>query len=485
MSELEMILYGINFLGVIIYIIMQKAPSLRMICGAGIILLLSFIKILDEIKGKQIIEKFGFLINLSESLNIFLGITATMLTIYTLFTNLNDEFKKSILYILLGKGRVLYLIIFMFGLYFLNIESLYFWGLIIVIFLEFYNMIEMTCYIINTDYFRKNWKKVIIPRLMRDKKGNDLENIYYELRKRITQAVLERNFIVFEEMLAYYKDLLMTDGFEVPEDFIEKAENKEKAVRFLYNLYITLLKEEDENLLRKLSYLNIEFGNYYLMKNNVEIAGAYYSFIDLKYECYKNFSRVDNKGTYIFEGIDNYMYYNYYQENFSLEKEIAILKPVLDLFMSFVEKERFDEIEEYKNFFEQGRTKLKDYILIVIIYFLRKNEKSLETIKVLENILMKKRITLEDIYCYNLENDLERKLILWKYLAERDKAFGRGVAIYSSNFIGEEILRIMNKENLYISKEFFKNNEKDIKDIVKECKLENLSKRIEKLEKEI
>lgn len=179
------------------------------------------------------------------------------------------------------------------------------------------------------------------------------------------------------------------------------------------------------------------------------------------------------------------MYYKYYCKNFPLEKEVAILKPVLDLFMNFVENERFKEIEEYKNFFEQGGTKLKEYILIVIIYFLRKNEKGLEIVKKLEKILKKKRINLEDIYCYNLENDLERKLILWKYLAKRDKAFGRGVAIYSSNFIGEEILRIMNKENLYISKEFFKNNEKDIKDIVKECKLENLSKRIEKLEKEI
>lgn len=245
-----------------------------------------------------------------------------------------------------------------------------------------------------------------------------------------------------------------------------------------------LLKEEDENLLRKLSYLNIELGNYYLKKNDIETAGAYYSFIDLKYECYKKFSIVENKGIYIFEGIENYMYYKYYCKNFPLEKEIAILKPVLDLFMNFVENEKFNEIEEYKKFFEQEGTKLKEYILIVIIYFLRKNEKGLEIVKKLEKILKKKIINLEEIYCYNIENDLERKLRLWKYLAKRDKAFGREAAIYSSNFIGEEILRIINEVNPYISKEFFKENKVDIENIVREYKLENLSKRIKILANE-
>lgn len=436
-------------------------------------------------KGENpIISLVEIVVNISQSLEIYLGVISVLVAIYIYSISLGDDFKKYVLLTLLGEGKALYLTIFLLVLYFFNVSPVLFITLNIVIFYELYRMIRETFKIMNTVYFKENWKDKIIPQLMKENNRRNLENIYYELRKRITKAMLEKDFIVFEEMIFYYKTLLMTDGFEAPEDFIKNAESRHKAVRFLYNLYMILFKEEDENLLRKLSYLNIELGNYYLKKNDIDTAGAYYSFIDLKYECYKKFSIVENKGIYIFEGIENYMYYKYYCKNFPLEKEVAILKPVLDLFMKFVENERFKEIEEYKKFFEQGRTKLKEYVLIVIIYFLRKNEKGLETIKKLEKILKKKRINLEEIYCYNVENDLEEKFRLWKYLAERDKAFGREAAIYSSNFIGEEILRIINEVNPYISKEFFKENKVDIENIVREYKLENLSKRIKILANE-
>lgn len=445
-------------------------------------------------KGENpIISLVEIVVNLSQSLEIYLGVISVLVAIYIYSISLGDDFKKYVLLTLLGEGKALYLTIFLLVLYFFNISPALFITLSVVIFYELYRMIKETFKIMNTVYFKENWKDKIIPQLMKENNRRNLENIYYELRKRITKAMTEKDFIVFEEMISYYKTLLMTEGFEVPEDFIENVENNkniqqqenEKAIRFLYNLYIFLLKEEDENLLRKLSYLNIELGNYYLIKNDIEIAGAYYSFIDLKYECYKKFSTVENKGLYIFEGIESYKYYKYYYKDFPLEKEIVILKPALDLFMSFVENERFNEIGEYKKFFEYGRTKLKEYVLIVIIYFLRKNEKSITIVKELEEILKKKRINLEELYRYNVENDLEKKFRLWKYCAKKDKAFGRGAAIYSSNFIGEGILKIMNEENLYISKEFFKNNEIDIKNIVKEYKLENLSERIKILEKEI
>ena len=429
MSELEMILYGINFLGVIIYIIMQKAPSLRMRCGVGIILLLSFIKILDEIKGKQIIEKFGFLINLSESLNIFLGITATMLTIYTLFTNLNDEFKKSILYILLGKGRVLYLIIFMFGLYFLNIESLYFWGLIIVIFLEFYNMIEMTCYIINTDYFRKNWKNKIIPRLANQGKRNDLENIYYELRKRITKAMLEKDFIVFEEMLAYYKDLLMTDGFEVPEDFIKKriekyknqeedSEEKEKAVGFLYEIYIYLLENRDDNLFDKIENLNIDLAEYYLEKEDYRLAREYYNFLSLKYDYLNEKYKYDikEKGFHLFTGL---RYYHSSIKNMNIQKEIIILTSILNLFYKLIKEEKYDELEEYRLIFTKRDSFLEIYARVIIFHFLihlgtnRKNN-GVERVKDffktdILNLIWYNPKRIEELYNLSKENHWEKE----------------------------------------------------------------------------
>lgn len=422
------VFYIINLYWVIVYSFMQKVTIVRtMIFSVTFFIMIGLIKIMDKMEVDFIPDNISFLINSLQSLEIILGILSILMAIYIYSISLGDDFKKSILLILLGKGRVIYLGMMVLILYYFNIKPLYFWTLTIVLFLELYNMIESTFFTVNTTYFRKNWKNKIIPRLANQGKRNDLENIYYELRKRITKAMLEKDFIVFEEMLAYYKDLLMTDGFEVPEDFIRKriekyknqeedSEEKEKAVGFLYEIYIYLLENRDDNLFDKIENLNIDLAEYYLEKEDYRLAREYYSFLSLKYDYLNEKYKYDikEKGFHLFTGL---RYYHSSIKNLTEQKEIVILKSILDLFYKLIKEKKYDELEEYRLILTNEDSFLEIYARVIIFHFLirldRKNNGIERVINFFRTDILKLvRYNPEIIkYLYNLskENHWEKE----------------------------------------------------------------------------
>lgn len=260
-------------------------------------------------KGENpIISLIEIIVNISQSLEIYLGVISVLVAIYIYLIGLNDDFKKYVLLTLLGEGRPLYLTVFLLILYFFNVSPILFIGLNIVVFYELYNMIKETFKITNNGYFKTNWDKEIINQLLKIRNIKALENMYYEIRKKIMKAILEKDFILLEETIFYYQELLMADSLkEIPEDYIlpfEKIDNKKqedfqeninlpkefknsvtnseqerierkenyerntlviremkKAVRFLYKIYKLLIKEPDNNLFEEISDVNLVLGN--------------------------------------------------------------------------------------------------------------------------------------------------------------------------------------------------------------------------------
>ena len=154
--------------------------------------------------------------------------------------------------------------------------------------------------------------------------------------------------------------------------------------------------------------------------------------------------------------------------------------------MRFLKENKIEEIQKYKKILFEKKGKLNYYLVIVLTYFLEKlenkDEKLIKEFK--QKFLIGRKISLEEIYALNQDEKLEEKFDISDYLMEIDENFGNGAGSFGSNLIGIEILRIMNEVNPYISKEFFKKNKVDIENIVREYKLENLSKRIKILENE-
>ena len=452
-------------------------------------------------KGENpIISLVEIVVNISQSLEIYLGVISVLVAIYIYSISLGDDFKKYVLLTLLGEGKALYLTIFILVLYFFNISPTLFITLNVVIFYELYRMIRETFKIMNTVYFKENWKDKIIPELKKEKNRKNLENIYYELRKRITKAMTEEDFIVFEEMLAYYKALLMTDGFKIPEDFIENSESNKKvqvqenkrAVRFLYELYDYLLKEEDENLFEKISYLNIELGRYYLKKQELELAKQYYSFITIKYKYLdkKYKENIYDKGFEIFTGL---RFYEDYFEEINNEQEIVIIKSILQLLIKLLREKKYDEVEKYSLILTRDlyydKKFVREYGVVVLIYFLEKfgenNNIAKELLKELRNRYdINSSNFLQELYMESKKENWQEKFYIYTY----DKYDVLGISIEEDiyNEYNDEILKLINElPNYFIKKEFILENFDELEYKVKELKLENLKNKLKELEIEI
>lgn len=237
------------------------------------------------------------------------------------------------------------------------------------------------------------------------------------------KAILEKDFILLEETIFYYQELLMADSLkEIPEDYIlpfEKIDNKKqedfqeninlpkefknsvtnseqerierkenyerntlviremkKAVRFLYKIYKLLIKEPDNNLFEEISDVNLVLGKYYLEKQEYSTARAYFDFLKLKYKYLKNnevYSK-EIKELYLFSGL---RYYETYYEKLSEEQEIIILKSILNLFNEMVENDDIEDILRYQEIFTRKREEvdmilLKEYTRLLLIFLLEK-----------------------------------------------------------------------------------------------------------------
>lgn len=492
-------------------------------------------------KGENpIINLLEIIVNISQSLEIYLGVISVLVAIYIYLIGLNDDFKKYVLLTLLGEGRPLYLTVFLLILYFFNVSPILFIGLNIVVFYELYNMIKETFKITNNGYFKTNWDKEIINQLLKIRNIKALENMYYEIRKKIMKAILEKDFIFLEETIFYYQELLMADSLkEIPEDYIlpfEKIDNKKqedfqeninlpkefknsvtnseqerierkenyerntlviremkKAVRFLYKIYKLLIKEPDNNLFEEISDVNLVLGKYYLEKQEYSTARAYFDFLKLKYKYLKNnevYSK-EIKELYLFSGL---RYYETYYEKLSEEQEIIILKSILNLFNEMVENDDIEDILRYQEIFTRKREEvdmilLKEYTRLLLIFLLEKkgtkSKKETEIKNIINSIenkyLYDSNKLLEKIYIQSAEKEWDRKFDIIDYIYNKPDIFGLSTGSIPVNCTRDIILRLMDKVYYSISDDFIIDNYEELEIKISELKLENLNSRLNEL----
>lgn len=492
-------------------------------------------------KGENpIISLIEIIVNISQSLEIYLGVISVLVAIYIYLIGLNDDFKKYVLLTLLGEGRPLYLTVFLLILYFFNVSPILFIGLNIVVFYELYNMIKETFKITNNGYFKTNWDKEIINQLLKIRNIKALENMYYEIRKKNMKAILEKDFILLEETIFYYQELLMADSLkEIPEDYIlpfEKIDNKKqedfqeninlpkefknsvtnseqerierkenyerntlviremkKAVRFLYKIYKLLIKEPDNNLFEEISDVNLVLGKYYLEKQEYSTARAYFDFLKLKYKYLKNnevYSK-EIKELYLFSGL---RYYETYYEKLSEEQEIIILKSILNLFNEMVENDDIEDILRYQEIFTRKREEvdmilLKEYTRLLLIFLLEKkgtkSKKETEIKNIINSIenkyLYDSNKLLEKIYIQSAEKEWDRKFDIIDYIYNKPDIFGLSTGSIPVNCTRDIILRLMDKVYYSISDDFIIDNYEELEIKISELKLENLNSRLNEL----
>ncbi len=490
-------------------------------------------------KGENLILKeFENIINVSQSLEIYIGIISILIAVYIYCVSLEDDFKKYVLVILLGEGKVLYLTVFILIFYYLNITPVFFSGLILIVFYELYKIIKYIFLITNNVEFRENFgTKDFLKLFGKGENEEILKNLYYELRKRIFKAMLEKDSIRFEESVFFYKILLESNNFLIPDSYIinskekkynrmEKIEEKElekipkslnevsekgktpyfyekveqigkeeqvEAVKLLYSIYNYLIENPDQNTFDAISYLNIELGNYYLKNNKFSEAKHFYGLLNLKYKYLfsseENMS-IENKYLHLFGGL------RYYESQFSNEEqEIIILKSILDLFMELLKSGKYNELKEYiiilGSEYSTKKNILKEYLKIVLIYFIneytkneedKKDEKNSLKQQLENSYLMNGIQLLEEVYTESKKRNLEEKFKISDYCLSEMNILGQLSGSMNPDCIRNQILKMLNENMVYfIDEKFILENIEDVERKIEILKLTKLKKRMEEL----
>lgn len=82
----NIIFYGINLYWAMIYIVMQKVTNIKvLVCSITFFMIISLIKVMNKIEVYFIPNDMSFLINVSQSFDIFLGIISILMAIYLLY----------------------------------------------------------------------------------------------------------------------------------------------------------------------------------------------------------------------------------------------------------------------------------------------------------------------------------------------------------------------------------------------------------------
>lgn len=388
-------------------------------------------------KGENpIISLAEYIVNISQSLEIYLGVISVLVAIYIYSLEIEDNVRKYLLLIVLDGENTLKLIIVVLLFYYFNISFILFFSLIFFIFYKIIKIIQYTFEYSN----REKFKKIIITgKLIKRFIEEDREifiNIIKELKDRIYKALVNKEYVLFEENIYYFEKFLQYEETFNIEDYSLIAKNKNKKeeknifkehlikifpkdilvdnkediltnkgvlreekiskarkkriedreiIKFIQSLYIFLIKNPDDLMFETISYLNIELGEYYLKKNELKRAKTFYNFLVLKYKYLKNNKKDwlinhENIEENLFYGL---RYYETYYKKLSEEQEIIILKSILNLFNEMIENDDIDDILKYQEIFTRVGERienilLKEYSRVILIFLLEMKKESIK-----------------------------------------------------------------------------------------------------------
>lgn len=388
-------------------------------------------------KGENpIISLAEYIVNISQSLEIYLGVISVLVAIYIYILEIKDNVRKEILLIVLDGENTLKLIIVVLLFYYFNISFILFFSLIFFIFYKIIKIIQYTFEYSNRENFKEIiLKKEIIKKLI-DKDKEIFKNIIKELKDGIYETLINKEYILFEENIYYFEKFLQYEETFNVEDYslIVKSKNKKEEknifkehlikifpkdilvdnkediltnkeileeekivkvrkkgiedseiIKFIQSLYIFLIKNPDNLMFEAVSYLNIELGEYYLKKNELKRAKIFYNFLVLKYNYLKNNKKDwlinhENIEENLFYGLT---YYETYYEKLSEEQEIIILKSILNLFNEMIENDDIENILKYQEIFTRVGERvenilLKEYSRVILIFLLEMKKESIK-----------------------------------------------------------------------------------------------------------
>lgn len=199
-----------------------------------------------------------FLFDSGSFIGLFIGVTALMIPIYLYIIGFKSKSKRQLLLMLTKKGDMFYISFFIYIMLFFRVEKIFLIGAIGYLIFLLMEAVKWIMKIENSLYSFEGLDK-----LLKLQEEEEIVELYNATLNELYQGVKDNDVSITDET----KKLLLL----LLRDNIIKIENKENAkdlIGSLYDIYDVSIKNQDDDIFRKIYYLYIGIARYYLGKND-------------------------------------------------------------------------------------------------------------------------------------------------------------------------------------------------------------------------
>lgn len=297
-------------------------------------------------------------------IGLFIGVTALMIPIYLYIIGFKSKSKRQLLLMLTKKGDMFYLSFFIYIMMFFRVEKLFLVGAIGYLIFLLMEAVKWIMKIENSLYSFEGLDKIL-----KLQEEEEIVELYNTTLNELYQGVKDSNASTTDENNKLLLLLLRNNIIK-----IEKTKNQENTkdlIGSLYDIYDVVIRNQDDDIYRAISYLHIDIAQYYFKNNDKE------NFYSALCEVKKVYNYYYKDGTDKFDfkvlsgfDFDSFGLYEQYRDNFE-EGKLWYAKKFRAIMEGIKKSEKNDDLYFFKQFiylieqeFEYKEKIKRDYKLL-------------------------------------------------------------------------------------------------------------------------
>ncbi|WP_028856562.1 hypothetical protein [Psychrilyobacter atlanticus] len=388
-----------------------------------------------------------FLFDSGNFIGLFIGVTALMIPIYLYIIGFKSKSKRQLLLMLTKKGDMFYISFFIYIMLFFKIEKIFLVGAIGYLIFLLMEAVKWIMKIENSLYSFEGLDK-----LLKLQEEEEIVELYNATLNELYQGVKDNDASATDENKKLLLLLLRNN--------VISLKHTKSLIGLLYDLYDVAIKNQDDDVFRKISYLHIKIADYYYKNDDKEKFNRAFYGVTKVYDYYYK-DGTDKFASKVIFGLDFDVLglWKIYKENFEegIKWYSQIFKVIVEGIKKSVKNDDFYFFEQFirliKYQFKYKKGLKKDYKLLeTSIYFgallyLREEKSKRENnriqykkihkyIKYIEKILLKNSlIDLIELYEFIEEKEIATELDWENYFVPKFEIIG--VTIWDGRETGE------------------------------------------------
>lgn len=259
----------------------------------------------DYFNIKSLDEATAFLLDTSNVIALFIGITALMIPIYLYIISFKSKSKRQLLLMLTKKGDMFYISFFIYVMLFFRVEKIFLVGVIGYL---IYLLMEAVKWIMGVENLLYSFKG--LDKAFKTQKEKEILQLYNAILNELYQGVKDKNISLTDENKELLVKMLKSKKLEV-------KVNSRELLRTLHEVYSIAIQNQDNDVFEKISYLHIDIAQYYLKNNDQD---RFYTALVAMTKVYDYYSKdgTDEFALNVVSGFrfDTFGIYEKYKKNF-------------------------------------------------------------------------------------------------------------------------------------------------------------------------